>query len=325
MIELLAPAGNLEMAAEVLRAGANAIYVGPRGWSRRRDTFEMEDEAICEAIRLVHDSGAKLRLACNTHMQSKEISALLSRMERFVMDGVDGAIMADIGAIAAVHQRFPELPLHASIGANILNNADVGFYREIGICQVVADTKLTLGELISRKAQLDVGIEILIHANACYTYLGKCWMSPYARLERTIDEAGKDLFKGSPNRGGLDYRVCLEAWQLYSGDNKREDRVALRNKAFFLLEDIPCLIDLGVRCLKIQGREYTTSLVGNIVKFYRELLDAYAVNRPGEPFDLNPWKVRLATLEAERDRQRSMGTLALLAEARLPVASAHRQ
>src|SRR5574337_520584 len=272
MIELLAPAGNLEMAAAVVKAGANAIYVGPRGWSRRRDTFEMDDGAVREAMRLAHDGGAKLRVACNTHMQSKEIPALLSRMERFVMDGVDGAIMADIGAIAAVHQSFPDLP---------------------------------------------------IHANTCYTYLGKCWMSPYARLERTIDEAGKDLFKGSPNRGGLDYRVCLEAWQLYSGDVKREDRVALRNEAFFLLEDIPCLIDLGVRCLKIQGREYTAALVGRIVRFYREMLDAYAANTPGEPFGLNPWKARLTTIQVERDGQRHAGTLALLAEAKVPVATAH--
>ncbi|MDE2483904.1 MAG: U32 family peptidase, partial [candidate division NC10 bacterium] len=123
MIELLAPAGNLEMVVEVLRAGADAIYVGPRSWSRRRNTFEMEDGAVREAIRLTHDGGAKLRVACNTHMQSVEIPALLSRMERFVMAGVDGAIMADIGAIAAVHRHFPELPLHASIGANILNDA----------------------------------------------------------------------------------------------------------------------------------------------------------------------------------------------------------
>ena len=32
-----------------------------------------------------------------------------------------------------------------------------------------------------------------------------------ARLERTTDPFGKVLFKGSPNRGGLDYRVCLES------------------------------------------------------------------------------------------------------------------
>ncbi len=321
MIELLAPAGNVGMVAEAVGNGANAIYVGPRGWSRRRDAFEMDDAAVRESIRIAHGGGARLRVAFNTNMQSKELPELLRRMETFISYGADGAIMTDIGAIALVHRYFPELTIHASIGANILNNADVAFYREIGVSQVVADTKLTLKELASRKEQLDVGIEILIHANYCYTYLGKCWMSPYHRLERTIDGAGKDLFKGSPNRGGLDYRVCLEAWQLYSGDIRWEDRVALKNDAFFLLEDIPRLIDMGVHCLKIQGREYAVPLVGAIVKFYRDLIDTYEAHPKNEQFDLKPWKARLAMVQANRDTQRSKGTQALLAEARLPVAA----
>ena len=107
------------------------------------------------------------------------------------------------------------------------------------------------------------------------------------------------------------------------GDHKREDRVALRNEAFFLLEDIPYLTDLGVHCMKIQGRECTTSLAGNIVRFYRELLDAYAANTPGGPFDLNPWNMRVAVIQTERDRQRHAGTLPLLAEAKLPARAKH--
>jgi putative protease len=325
MIELLAPAGNLEMVAAAVRNGANAIYVGPRGWSRRRDAFEMDDAAVRESIRIAHDGGAKLRVAFNTNMQSKEIPDMLRRLELFVSWGADGAIMTDIGAIAEVHRHFPDLTIHASIGANILNDADVAFYRGIGVSQVVADTKLTFKELASRKEQLDVGIEILIHANYCYTYLGKCWMSPYHRLDRAIDDAGKDLFKGSPNRGGLDYRVCLEDWQLYSGDTKWEDHVALKNDAFFLLDDIPHLIDLGVHCLKIQGREYTVPLVGVIVKFYRDLIDACEASPKGERFDLAPWKARLTPIETGRDKQRGKGTQALLAEARIPVAAIRRR
>ena len=59
--------------------------------------------------------------------------------------------------------------------------------------------------------------------------------------------------------------------------------------------------------------------MGNIVRFYRKLLDAYAATTPGEPFDLSPWTVRSAVIQAERDRQRYAGTLALLVEAKLPV------
>ncbi|MBI3989183.1 MAG: U32 family peptidase [candidate division NC10 bacterium] len=316
MVELLAPAGNLPMAEAAVAGGANAIYVGPRGWSRRRDAYELSDEEVREAIEIAHQGGAKLRVAVNTNMQSQEIPGLLQKMEKYVAWGVDGAIMTDLGAIAVVHRRFPDLTIHASIGANILNNEDVRFYRSLGVSQVVADTKLTLKELASRKEQLDVGIEILIHANKCYTYLGKCWMSPYHNLERTVDPFGKDLFKGSPNRGGLDYRVCLEAWELYHGGDLLEKRVALKNDAFFLLEDIPQLIDLGVHCLKIQGREYTVPLVGQMVRFYRDLIDAYEAHPKTEPFDLASWRARLAAIQVGRDEQRTRGTFALLAEAR---------
>ncbi|MBI2455816.1 MAG: U32 family peptidase [candidate division NC10 bacterium] len=322
MVELLAPAGNLAMVEAVVANGANAIYVGPRGWSRRRDRYELPEEDVREAVLMAHAGGAKLRVAINTNMQSHEIPPMLRKMERFVAWGVDGAIMTDIGAIAEVHRRFPHLTIHASIGANILNDEDVRFYRSIGVSQVVADTKLTLKELASRKEQIDVGIEILIHANYCYTYLGKCWMSPYHRLERTTDPSGKDQFKGSPNRGGLDYRVCLESWELYSGITRWEERVALKNDAFFLLEDIPRLIDLGVHCLKIQGREYPVPLVGDMVRFYRDLIDGYLAQPTGQPFDLTPWRATLARIEAGRNVARGEGTRLLLIEARQPVPAA---
>ncbi len=320
-MELLAPAGSLDMLRVAVENGADSIYVGPRGWSRRRDAFELPDDAIRESVRIAHAGGAKLRIAVNTNMQSRELPMLLERMATYVSWDVDGAIMTDVGAIAKVHEQFPFLTIHASIGANILNNEDVRFYRSIGVRQVVADTKLTLNELASRKSDIDVGIEVLIHSNKCYTYLGKCWMSPYHRLERTVDPFGKDLFKGSPNRGGLDHRVCLESWELYQGAQLLEPRVALKNDAFFLVDDIPKLIDLGVHCLKIQGREYSVPLVGRIVRFYRELIDSYRARPQGEPFDLAPWKNRLSSIQSWRDEERSQSTAVLLAEARQPVAA----
>ncbi len=319
MLELLAPAGSIAMVEAVVASGADAVYVGPRGWSRRRDAYELDDGDVRRSIEICHAGGARCRIAVNTNMQSREIPPMLEKMERFVEWGADGAILTDIGAIAAIHRRFPALTIHASIGANILNDEDVRFYRSLGVSQVVADTKLTLRELASRKEQIDVGIEVLIHANKCYTYLGKCWMSPYHHLERTTDASGKDLFKGSPNRGGLDYRVCLEAWELYSGDRRREPRVALKNDAFFLLEDIPRLIDLGVHCLKVQGREYPVDLVGRMVRFYRDLIDAYTAHLEDRPFDLGPWRERLASVETARDGVRTEGTRLLLVEARRPA------
>src|ERR1035437_6821391 len=136
MVELLAPAGNLPMVEGAVANGANAVSVGPRGWSRRRDRYEMSDEDVRAPIR--------------------------EKRERFVAWGGDVASTTHSRAIAEGHRKFPHLTIHASIGANILNDEDVRFYRSIGVSQVVADTKLTLRELASRKEQIDVGIEILI-------------------------------------------------------------------------------------------------------------------------------------------------------------------
>ena len=122
-----------------------------------------------------------------------------------------------------------------------------------------------------------------------------------------------------PNRGGLDYRVCLERWELHSGETRWEEAVALKNDAFFLLEDIPLLIDLGVHCLKVQGREYPVPLVEDMLRFYRGLIDAYLGHPKGQPFDLTPWAAHLARIEAERNAARSEGTRLLLIEARQPV------
>jgi len=317
MVELLVPAGSIEMVKAAVDNGANALYVGPKGWSRRRDAYELTDEALREAVRIAHARGAKVRAAVNTHPASSELSTLLKRMEVWVGDGIDGVILSDVGVMAAVHRAFPLVTIHASIGANILNDEDIRWYREIGVSQVVADTKLSLKELRVRR-EIEVGVEVLIHANNCYTYLGKCWMSPYHRLERSQDETGKDQFKGSPNRGGLDYRVCLEAWSLWRGNqNLWADRVALKNDAFFLLDDIPHLIDMGVHTLKVQGREYALDLIGRMVKFYRDLIDAYTADP--QAFDLHPWKVRLAEIQAQRDLERAKGTLHLFEEARQPV------
>ncbi|MBW8005935.1 MAG: U32 family peptidase, partial [candidate division NC10 bacterium] len=186
MVELLVPAGSVEMVETVVQNGANALYVGPKGWSRRRDAYEVTDEALRESVPIAHAAEVKVRAAINTHPTSAEIPMLLRRLEVWVRDGIDGVILSDVGVMAAVHRAFPALTIHASIGANILNDEDIRLYREIGVSQVVADTKLSLKELRVRR-EIEVGVEVLIHANKCYTYLGKCWMSPYHRLERGHD------------------------------------------------------------------------------------------------------------------------------------------
>lgn len=328
MVELLAPGGTMEMVQTVLECGADSIYVGPKGWSRRRMEFELSDEEIQECLELAHRRGKKVRIALNTQPKSVETEALLAKVEKYAAWGADALIMTDVGCIALVHRHFPELPIHASVSANILNDEDVLFYEELGVSEIVADTKLRLKEL-KQRSKIPVGVEVLVHASHCYTYIGKCWMSSYIRTEhrpitdslipQSVDsQVSKDTFMGSPNRGGLCHRVCLQNWDADYGDGILPS-VQMRNDAFFLLDEVPKLIDMGVRTLKIQGREYSVALVGEIVRFYRDLIDTYTA-APND-FALEPFRQRLQELWRRRDEERRRKTAELLAESLLPVVS----
>ncbi len=317
MVELLAPGGSLEQVMAVAANGADAVYVGPRGWSRRTSQWELPDAEIETASSHLLERGKKLRVAFNTHPTAGELPALLAKVERYARWGIRDLIIADVGCIWAVRQQFPEMNIHASVGCCITNLEEARFYEELGVSLIVNDVKMSWKETVDRQKNTGVRVEILIHANTCYTHLGKCWMSPFIRQEHAIDGAGKNHFYGSPNRGGLCHRVCLQDWGVYNGADMLMDGAHLRNDAFFVLEKIPAYIDLGVDTLKIQGREYSAELAGHITRFYRELIDTYQAQP--EDFDMAPWRARLARLIPARDTARAVRTSELLQMAAVPA------
>ena len=316
MAELLASGGTVEMARVVLDNGADAVYVGAKGWSRRRAQYEMDDEEVIASARYAQFLGKILRVAFNTLPSSSEVPLLLAKAEKFVGAGIRDFILTDVGAMRALAERFPGVQIHASIGCTIVNAEDAQFYKEAGATQVVTECRMDQEEMRKIRQEVGVGVEVLVHATTCYTYLGRCTMSSYTRQEWRFDEEGKNHFLGSPNRGGLCYRVCLTEWDQRRGDGTVEaGRVVLPNLAYFLVDDIPGLIDLGVTTIKIQGREYSVPLVGNMVRFYRDLIDSYLLDRSS--FRMEAWKERMAGIVSARDAERREKTASLISESGL--------
>ncbi|HSL98532.1 MAG TPA: peptidase U32 family protein [Candidatus Limnocylindria bacterium] len=316
MAELLASGGTVEMARVVLDNGADAVYVGAKGWSRRRAQYEMDDEEVIASARYAQFLGKILRVAFNTLPSSSEVPLLLAKAEKFVGAGIRDFILTDVGAMRALAERFPGVQIHASIGCTIVNAEDARFYKEAGATQVVTECRMGREEMRKIRQEVGVGVEVLVHATTCYTYLGRCTMSSYTRQEWRFDEEGKNHFLGSPNRGGLCYRVCLTEWDQRGEDGSVEaGRAVLPNLAYFLVDDIPGLIDLGVTTIKIQGREYSVPLVGNMVRFYRGLIDSYLRDRSS--FRMEAWKERMAGIVSARDAERREKTASLISESGL--------
>jgi putative protease len=322
MAELLASGGSMEMVRAAFDHGADAVYVGAKGWSRRRAQYEMDEAQIVEAARYARSVGKILRVALNTLPASSEVPLFLSKTDALYAAGVRDFILTDPGLMMALKRRHPDTILHASVGCTIINVQDALFYKEAGASQVVVECRMGKDTMRKIKTEGQVGLEVLVHATTCYTLLGRCTMSSYARHEHRVDASGKDHYLGSPNRGGLCYRICLSDWdQVNQAGLVEASGVELPNTAFFLADDIPDLIDLGVDTIKIQGREYSVPLVGEMVRFYRDLIDACVRDREG--FRMEPWRERMARIVAGRDAERREKTSGLIGEVQETLPGPH--
>ncbi len=287
MTELLSPGGTMEMVREALVAGADSVYVGPKAWSRREAAYELPHHEILEVIQMAHDRGAKLRVALNADIEAESHADMLRKVEAYARWGVDGFIMKTPEAMRAVHARYPEITIHASVGCNVRDRKAMERVKEAGATQFVASTALSTYERIAalkRTADdVGIGVELLIHSNRCVTGVGGCrlydYFEPYFEHETVHDTDGTTRLKliGNPDKGGVCYRPCLGN-HIPQIAEKFPAKVLTyleksNNEIYNLLEDVPKYIALGVDTLKIQGREYPTPLIAELTKIYRKLID----------------------------------------------------
>jgi putative protease len=300
------------MVRTALAAGATAVYVGPLGWSRREATYELPHHQIRDAILMAHDQGARLRVALNVDVDPADHDALMRKAEAYA--GADGFIVKSHDAMRALHARFPEATIHASVACNIRDRASMERAKAAGATQFVASTALASFERIAalkREAdEVGIGLELLIHSNRCVTGVGGCrlydYFAPYFEAQVVHDSDGTCRTKlvGNPDRGGSCYRPCL-------GNHVPEiaarfpDKVLTyldrsNNEIYHLLEDVPRYLALGVSTLKIQGREYPAELIGELTRIYRTLMDQVRAGRPDVPAAATALQPVLAARDACR-------------------------
>jgi putative protease len=321
MTELLSPGGSLEMVREALEAGADSVYVGPLGWSRREAAYELPHHEVGEAIHMAHGGGSKLRVALNADIDEQDHTEMMRKVEAYARWGADGFIMKTPEAMREVHARFPEITIHASVGCNVRDRASMERVKEAGAAQFVASTALNTYEriavLTATAADVGIGVELLIHSNRCVTGVGGCrlydYFAPYFEEQVTHDSDGCTRVKliGNPDKGGVCYRPCLGN-HVPAIAERFPARVLTyleksNNEIYALLEDVPRYLALGVTTLKIQGREYPAPLIAELTKIYRTLIDQ---SRAGMA-DVAAARIALDPVLVERDRHRNAKTQAL--------------
>jgi len=284
MATLLAPAGSPEALAAALDAGADAVYVGLKGWSRGGARGEMDREELAAAARLAAERGAEIQVALNTIPKPRERELLFAEVPGLLDLGIRTLIVNDVGVLAVLHRRFPGLALTASIGCGAQSAADVAFFREIGAAAVVLPGTVGPDEAADCVAVSGITVEIMLHMVEEFLLLGRCWMPSYVNLKPTalpgdVPDAMRQT--GSMKRGGVGacFRICQQPWELETGDGRRAARL-FPSRQLSRLADVPGYLTAGVGVLKLQGRSLPPALLAPLVARYRRAIDAARAGSP---------------------------------------------
>src|SRR3989442_14161420 len=107
MATLLAPAGSPEAIHAALEAGADAVYVGLKGWSRGGARGELDRDELARAVRQAAERGAELQLALNTIPNPPELAALLAEIPGLTALAMRTLIANYGGVLVSLGPRLP--------------------------------------------------------------------------------------------------------------------------------------------------------------------------------------------------------------------------
>jgi putative protease len=317
--------------------GADAVYVGPRGWSRCHPDYEFRHSQIRAAADYCHAHDVKLRVAMDLEVPEHDFPLLLKKTADYVAWGIDGMIMKTPAAMALVHRHFPDITIHAGAGANVQTFDEMMAVKAAGASQVVLGGNCnTLPAISAAKAdadRADLLTEVLIQDNTCPRGVGNCDLCRH--FPESFDEVWLDdddgtrhrKILGNPDYGGVCYQPCLarhrpKIWGRLP-ESVRTELQQRPNPGDTLVDEVPALIRLGVATLKLQGYEHLPQLLGETIRCFRFAIDGIQSGRTN-PADIQTMLLHLRSLREESTSSRLAQTAKLhdALEARLAAESA---
>ena len=268
--ELLAPAGDEESLRAALDYGADAVYLGGKGFGMRAGAKNFDGEELCRAVALAHEKGVKVYLTCNTLPTNAEVEQFPEFIRHAQRAGIDAVICADLGVLAMIKEHAPSMELHVSTQTGVVNYKTAQELYKLGARRVVLAREVSLEDIrtIRRNIPGDMDIEVFVHGAMCVSFSGRCLISEY-------------LTGRSANRG-----ECAQPcrWGYYLMEEKRPNEFykvfedergtyILNARDMCMIDHLDDIIEAGVTSLKIEGRAKSAYYTALTVNAYRAALD----------------------------------------------------
>ena len=272
-VELLSPAGNLEKLKIAFAYGADAVYGGVSHFSLRiRSGKEFTMETFKEGIDYAHSLGKKVYVTINGFPFNSQIELLKKHIQKIAELKPDALIVATPGVVQLCHELAPNIPIHLSTQANVMNYLDAKVYYDMGVRRIIAAREISLLDVKAIKKELpDLEIEIFVHGSMCFAYSGRCLVSA-VQMGRV------------PNRGSC-ANDCRFEYTLYAGNDEHGTLFRLEEqpdvgtyifnaKDMNLASHIKEIVDSGaVDSVKIEGRTKSVYYCAVTANAYRMALD----------------------------------------------------
>ena len=295
-MELVCPAGSLPALKAAVDHGADCVYLGFRDATNARNFagLNFDDVAINTGIRYAHDRGRKVLLALNTYPQASNPLPWRHAIDRAVQAGVDAVIMADLGLMQYAATRYPGLRLHLSVQGSATNYEAINFYHQhFGISRAVLPRVLSLAQVEQLVGKTPVEIEVFGFGSLCVMVEGRCALSSYVTGEApnthgVCSPAKAVRWQQTPK--GMESRLNGVLIDRYAeGENagyptlcKGRFDVGEESESYYAIEEptslntlelLPQLLKMGVRAIKIEGRQRSPAYVAQVTKVWREAID----------------------------------------------------
>lgn len=281
-IEVLAPAGEIDHAKAAVLGGADAVYVGLRGFSARPDAWSMGLSEIEQVSTYLHSKGKRLHVAINAELPEKKRKELSNAIERLEDIDVDALIVGDFGVFACLRDVGCEVPLHASTLLGLYNAEGIRLVREeFGIRRVVLNTNLYVDEIAQLHFQCpDIEFELIAHGGVCFNDGRRC-RQPHYLFEKEFCVGCKQIYEAHQSFVSCNSKQKLStvASQIRPADVQLPGGRLIWSPEIDSSENIDLFIRLGVVSFKIEGRTRTAEYVRSTTHKYRNAVDA-AVNDP---------------------------------------------
>jgi U32 family peptidase len=273
-----------------------------------------------KTVEAAHKYNVPVYLALNAFYSGEQYPLLLKQAGQAVEMGIDALIVADIGLLLTLKQEGIRIEIHMSTGGTTFNSETAKFYEELGVSRIVLPRHLMPEEMEAIvKTCPSIKFEAFILNSGCKNIDGFCtfqhginellygnrWDVPkrlnfdryllnmIRRLPEKISRRVKGGVFGIDSACLLDYKIFCEQFPPGTGSKIRKRLIENIGANFSLLSGadpcgacrLPEFKRMGIRAVKIVGRNYSTEKKVRDVRFLKKVLSYKDIEAPdGEKF-----------------------------------------